>query len=103
MKIPTPKNYTWAALGEVTGTEKGTNYFVIHADTTDGTHAESLYVSLPKEGGFRIQSLHELQKQNGATKPEVSNVGLFEPSALQRITYITDGNAVGMKGTDGSG
>ena len=101
-KIPTPKNYTWAALGEVTGTEKGTNYFVIHADTIDSTHAESLYVSLPKEGGFRIQSLHELQKQNGATAPEVSNVGLFEPSALQRITYITDGNAVGMKGTDGT-
>ena len=102
VKIPIPKNYTWSALGEVTGTEKGTNYFVIHTDTTDGAHAESLYVSFPKEGGFRIQSLHELQKQNGAVMPEVSNVGLFEPSALQRITYITDGNAVGMKGTDGT-
>lgn len=102
VKIPTPKNYTWSALGEVTGTEKGTNYFVIHTDTTDGAHAESLYVSFPKEGGFRIQSLHELQKQNGAVMPGVSNVGLFEPSALQRITYITDGNAVGMKGTDGT-
>ena len=99
-KIPTPKNYTWYALGAATGTQKDTNYFVI--DTKAGEHAESLYVSFPKEGGFRIQSLHELQKKNGATKPEVSNVGLFEPSALQKITYTTAGNAVKMTGTDGT-
>ena len=100
MKIPTPKNYTWYALGAATGTQKDTNYFVI--DTKAGEHAESLYVSFPKEGGFRIQSLHELQKENGATKPEVSNVGLFEPSALEKITYTTDGGAVKMTGTDGT-
>ena len=99
-KIPTPKNYTWYALGAATGTQKDTNYFVI--DTKAGEHAESLYVSFPKEGGFRIQSLHELQKENGATKPEVSNVGLFEPSALEKITYTTDGGAVKMTGTDGT-
>ena len=100
MKIPTPKNYTWYALGAATGIQKDTNYFVI--DTKAGEHAESLYVSFPKEGGFRIQSLHELQKENGATKPEVSNVGLFEPSALEKITYTTDGGAVKMTGTDGT-
>lgn len=100
VKIPTPKNYTWYALGEATGTRKDTNYFVI--DTVAGTYTESLYVSFPKEGGFRIQSLHELQKKNGVTTPEKSNVGLFEPSALEKITYTTDGNAVKMTGTDGT-
>ena len=99
-KVPTPKNYTWHALEGATGTHKDTNYFVI--DTMAGEYAESLYVSFPKEGGFRIQSLHELQKKNGATKPEVGNVGLFEPSALEKITYTTDGNAVKMTGTDGT-
>lgn len=79
---------------------KDTNYFVI--DTVAGTYTESLYVSFPKEGGFRIQSLHELQKKNGVNTPEKSNVGLFEPSALEKITYTTDGNAVKMTGTDGT-
>ena len=98
--IPTPKNYTWSALGEATGIEKGTSYFVIN--TKAGTRDESLYVSFPREGGFRIQSLHELQKKGGATKPEESAAGLFEPSALEKITYTTDGSAIKMTGTDGT-
>lgn len=97
---PVPRNYTWYALGKATATHKNTDYFVI--DTVAGKHQESLYVSFPKEGGFRIQSLHEFQKSNGATKPEVSNVGLFEPSSLEKIAYTTDGNQVKMTGTDGT-
>lgn len=99
-KIPTPSGYNWYALGEVKSTKRGTDYFVI--DTVAGTHQESLFVSFPKEGGFRIQSLHELQKKNGATKPEVSNVGLFEPSALEKITYVDEGGTVKMTGIDGT-
>lgn len=100
LTIPTLTDYTWYALEKAVETHKNTNYFVI--DTMAGSHAESLYVSFPKEGGFRIQSLHELQKKDGATKPEVSNVGLFEPSALEKITYTNYDGAVKMTGTDGT-
>ena len=98
--IPVPEKHAWHTLGVATGTRQLVDYFVI--DTVAGTHAESLYVSFPKEGGFRIQSLHEKQKKNGTTKPEVSNVGLFEPSSLEKITYMTNGNAVKMTGADGT-
>lgn len=99
-KIPTQKNYTWYSLGEVSGTEQLSKYFVIH--TSAGEHGEDLYISIPEEGGFRFQSLHELQKSAGITEPEKSAAGLFEPASLKDISYTSDSGATVMKGTDGT-
>ena len=70
--IPVPKNYTWQNLGEVLSAEVKDDYFVI--DTKAGEYTEKLFISLPNEGGFRIQSLHEFQNRE---KPDVSAEGQF--------------------------
>ena len=95
-KEPVMKNYEWANLGAATATHQTAKYFII--DTTADGKAESLYISLPAEGGFRLQSKHEYQQD-----VEVSNTGLFEPSSLAVIDYKTDSKgAVLMTGTDGT-
>lgn len=98
--IPVPKNYTWYSLGKAESIEKNTKYFIIH--TTAGEHNEDLYISLPEEGGFRLQSLHELQKSEGLTEPEESAAGLFEPASLKDISYVNSNGTVTIKGTDGT-
>ena len=97
--IPTPKNYTWHSLGAVKGTEQQSKYFVIH--TVAGDNSEDLYISLPETGGFRLQSLHELQKEEGLTKPEESAAGIFE-TKLKDISYKQEADAVVMSGADGT-
>lgn len=93
---PILKNYTWSPIEKVTGIAQESKYFVIK--TTSGGFEEELYISLPAEGGFRLQSKHEYQKA-----VEVSNVGLFEPSSIAVIDYKTDSEgAVIMKGADGT-
>lgn len=93
---PVPKNYEWENLGAATATHQTDKYFII--DTTAGGREESLYISLPAEGGFRLQSKHEYQDD-----VEVSNVGLFEPSSIGTINYKTDSKgAILMTGTDGT-
>lgn len=95
-KEPTPKNYEWASPGKATATHEQSKYFVI--DTTAGGWKESLYISFPAEGGFRLQTKHEYQESL-----EVSNVGLFEPSSIAVIDYKKDGkgNTI-MTGADGT-
>lgn len=95
-KEPVMKNYEWANLEAATATHQTPNYFII--DTTAGGRTESLYISLPAEGGFRLQSKHQYQED-----VEVSNVGLFEPSSIAVIDYKTDSKgAVLMTGSDGT-
>ena len=65
---PTIKNYTWSPVTEYTGIEKQDKYFVIKAKA-DGRE-EELFISLPAEGGIRLQSLHKEQKDEGNTVPE---------------------------------
>ncbi len=92
---PIVTDCTWYYLGKVKATEQTADYFVIKMDGE--LYDEELYISLPAEGGFRLQSKHEYQET-----VEVSNVGLFEPSSIQKIDYTTDNGAVVMKGTDGT-
>ena len=95
--IPVPKNYTWQNLGEVLSAEVKDDYFVI--DTKAGEYTEKLFISLPNEGGFRIQSLHEFQNRE---KPDVSAAGLFEPSGVKKLTYKNESGALVMTGSDGT-
>lgn len=93
---PILKNYTWSPIEKVTATKQESKYFIIK--TTCGEFEEDLYISLPAEGGFRLQSKHEYQQT-----VEESNVGLFEPSSIAVIDYKTDSEgAVLMKGADGT-
>lgn len=114
LTVPVPAFYSWSPLGEVVKTQQEGDYFIIDTVTEANgkKHTEQLYISLPKEeGGFRLQSLHELQKEqyaaknNGAElkKPEVSNVGVFEPASAT-IAYKKDSttDAVIMTGSDGT-
>ena len=84
----------------MTATKQTTEYFII--STKAGTHNEDLYISMPKTGGVRIQSLHQVQKDNGLTKPDVNNDGLFEPEKARTMSYRKDGNDVIMTGADGT-
>lgn len=98
--FPTISNYTWKALTEVVSTKQTAKYFVITVKA--GEHTEQLFVSFPETGGFRLESLHELQRKEGLTTPAVSHTGLFEPKATT-INYKKDGSgAVVMTGTDGT-
>lgn len=99
-RIPAFPAGEWVPLSKVTGTEQTETYFIIH--TVAGDRPEELFICLPKEGGVRIQSLHEVQKQKGITAPVANNAGELEPSALMPITYETDGDAVVLTGTDGT-
>ncbi len=90
----------WGRLEEVTGTDETEKYFIINVKANN--HPECLYISLPAEGGVRVQSLHEAQKNAGLTEPEVNNAGQLEPSALVAIQYKKDGDAVILTGTDGT-
>lgn len=95
-EIPELRNVTWLPLGAVTGTEQTAKYFILH--TTAGEHREDLYISFPAEGGFRLQSKHETQKEL-----EESNVGLFEPSSIAVIDYKADAEgSTLMTGADGT-
>ena len=97
---PTVKNYTWSPVTEYTGIEKQDKYFVIKAKADD--REEELFISLPAEGGIRLQSLHKEQKDEGNTVPEESCAGLFEPSSLQKITYTEKSDRIIITGTDGT-
>lgn len=99
-RIPAFPAGEWVTLSKVVDTEKRDTYFVIR--TMAGEHEEELFLSLPKEGGVRIQSLHEVQKRNGITEPVPNNAGELEPSALMPIAYQTDKDAVVLTGTDGT-
>lgn len=109
ISFPNITNYNWYPLGKAIKTEQRANYFVV--TTTAGEHTEQLFVSFPAEGGFRMQSLHEAQKEAYAEKnngkvlnvPEVSNVGLFEPESIATIEYKKDAaGTVIMTGSDGT-
>ncbi len=94
---PTITGYNWYPLGKATSTEQTAKYFIIN--TTAGQYNEKLYISLPAEGGFRLQSVHEVY-QNGV---QVGNVGLFEPSSIATIDYKKDASgAVILTGSDGT-
>jgi len=94
---PLITGYNWYPLGKAISTQQTANYFIIN--TTAGEYKEQLYISLPAEGGFRLQSVHQLY-QDGVT---VSNVGLFEPSSIATIDYKKDASgAVIMTGSDGT-
>ena len=90
----------WGRLEELVGTEETEKYFIINMKAN--AYPESLYISLPAEGGVRVQSLHASQKAAGLTEPEANNGGLLEPSALTTIAYEKDGDAVILTGTDGT-
>lgn len=99
---PVQQGYKWYPISYKASdtanfyTEQKETYFVIHAMA--GTHREDLYISFPQEGGFRLQSQHDVENRK---EPDVSNVGLFEPSSIKVIDYnnSTPGVVV-MKGTD---
>lgn len=90
----------WSHMSEVTDTEQREKYFVIcgKADRCP----QDLFVSFPKEGGVRLQSLHAMQKKAGLIEPVANAAGELEPSALLNITYEKDGDAVIMVGADGT-
>ena len=98
--IPVLYGYKWEKLTTVVKTQQNARYFVITAKA--GEHTEDLFVSFPAEGGFRLQSLHELQKQQGLTVPEKSHAGLFEPSSIVVIDYVKTSGGIMMKGSDGT-
>lgn len=98
-QIPVAIVDEWAALSGVTATKQTTEYFII--STKAGAHEEELYISMPATGGVRIQSLHELQKEAGETKPLINNDGLFEQKT-RTMTYRPDGDDVVMVGVDGT-
>lgn len=98
--IPVLYDYEWETLTTVVRTQQKANYFVITVKA--GEHTEDLFISFPAEGGFRLQSLHEVQKEQGLTAPEKSHAGLFEPASLAVIDYKNTGSGVMMKGTDGT-
>lgn len=91
--------YTWENVTTVVRTQQLAKYFVITVNT--GSHTEDLFVSLPAEGGFRVQSLHEAQKEKGLSVPAQSHAGLYE-GTLTVIDYKISGGAVMMKGSDGT-
>ncbi len=95
--VPQQAGYVWFPLGKATSTQQTAKYFIIN--TTAGTYKEQLHISFPAEGGFRVQSVHEMY-QDGV---EVGNVGLFEPSSIATIDYKKDASgAVIMTGSDGT-
>lgn len=98
--LPRIKNYSWYTLGGVKSVDKQSKYFVIN--TVAGKYNEKLFVSLPEEGGFRIQTLHETQVAEGKTEPEESSAGLFEPKSLKKLSYKSENGATVFTGTDGT-
>lgn len=94
--IPQQKNYTWQSVTSVKSIQKTRKYFIIKADF--GGIAEDLYISFPEEGGFRLQSLSELQKQNGTSRPAGGNNALFEPKSLEVIKYQNVSKSIIMRG-----
>lgn len=100
--IPQLKNYTWYALDGVESVEKQSKYFVINTSVNGGASKEKLFISLPEEGGFRVQTLHQSQINAGKTEPEVACAGLFEPKSIKKIKYKTEGAATVFTGTDGT-
>ena len=98
--IPVLYGYKWEKVTTVVKTQQNARYFVITAKA--GEHTEDLFISFPAEGGFRLQSLHEVQKQQGLTVPEKSHAGLFEPSSIAVIDYVNTSDGIMMKGSDGT-
>lgn len=98
--IPTLYGYEWETVTSVVKTQQSPKYFIITAQA--GEHTEDLFISFPAEGGFRLQSLHEVQKEQGLTAPQASHAGLFEPASLAVIDYNNTSSGVLMKGTDGT-
>lgn len=94
--VPQEKNYTWSSVTSVISTKKMRKYFIIRTDC--GGHSADLYLSFPKEGGFRLQTLHEFQKAEGITSPPAGNNGLFEPEALETVHYANDSGALLLYG-----
>lgn len=94
--VPEEKNYTWSSITAVTSTKKMRKYFIIRTDC--GGYSADLYISFPKEGGFRLQALHEFQKEDGLTSPQAGNNGLFEPDALEVVHYANDSGALLLYG-----
>lgn len=95
--VPEEKNYTWSSVTSVTSTKKMRKYFIIRTDC--GGYSADLYISFPKEGGFRLQALHEFQKEEGLTSPQAGNNGLFEPEALEVVHYANDSGALLLYGS----
>lgn len=94
---PLIQGYEWYPLGKATSTQQTAKYFIVN--TTAGQYNEQLYISFPAEGGFRLQSVHEVY-QDGIQE---SHKGLFEPSSIATIDYKKDASgAVIMTGSDGT-
>lgn len=98
--IPQFPETPWVPLSKVKGIEQCETCFIIH--TAAGERQEDLFLSLPAEGGVRIQSLHAAQKEKGCTMPEENNAGVHKPSALVAINYQQDGDVLLMTGGDGT-
>ncbi len=99
-EIPYLYDCTWEPLSAVTATKQTAKYFIL--TTSAGGHEEDLYISLPNEGGVRLQSMHEAQKESGLTEPVKNNAGELEPSGLTTIDYRKDGSNIVLVGTDGT-
>ena len=97
---PEVKNYKFSPITEYIRTIIKNEYFIIK--TKAGEKRADLYISLPEEGGIRLQTLHEAQTNSGVTEPEESAAGLFEPKSLKEITYTSKENKTIIKGTDGT-
>ena len=103
--VPIVKDYKWGKVEKLSGIERKDKFFVIH-NVISGKN-DDLYLSFPIEGDVRIQTLHAYQKvrmlaDNEEIKPEISNVGLFEPSDLATIDYNDAEGGTQMFGSDGT-
>ncbi len=91
----------FAALGGAKSAYASGTYYIIETETEllDGTtYDELLYISLPIEGGFRVQAKHEYQKEIS-----MGAAGEFEPASLSVIDVKTDSTgAQVLTGTDGT-
>lgn len=88
----------WVSLSAVTNVTCEKDRFVLY--TIAGKYREALCISFPKEGGVRIQSLHEEKIAAGNTVPDENNAGVHQPSALLPIRYEKEGETLCMRGAD---
>lgn len=76
---------TWHSPGKLLAVEKNSKECVLSVEV--GERTQKLFVSFPKEGGFRLHA---------------EKAGYFQPEALGDIAYSSRDGATIMKGSDGT-